>query len=377
MPASAAEATRKSEVAELHSIIAYLETQLRAHSASAATLREQSQTHSAQLSAQRAELSDVRADRDRLRQHVVELQIRVQELADRLKQSEARSAFGLAPPPPPAKLAAVGAADVDPRWYDELARVENLLAAERRVNAELLRENANYRRLVLTRERELLNVTKASEIVAESESSQLVAAEQRLASAAARAAEFEEENRTLLAVQRAKTRTIEKLAEQLSEATERLSQQRANDVELASLRERHERTVAALGAARGDVERQHRQIEQLQARSTGVPFEQWMTERGLMRERIAALEARVVRAEASASSSATTARAWAARWRRLAAGVTAQAASLGALRTLVRKQREGTPAEEQEALVEEEALVEPFGSVALARQTMAAVLKKR
>jgi hypothetical protein len=379
---SASASTKRTELAELYKIVAFLETQLRSHANSLALARDERSASAAQCVAQRGELDAIRADRDRLREHVVALQLQLQELSDRLKQSEARNIGSI--------NSNTNSTDIESdsslprRFYDELSRVENLLAAERRVNGELLRENANYRRLVLTRERELLNVTKQSEIVAESESSSLVATEQRLALALRRAADFEEENRALLTVQRAKTRTIEKLSDQLATATEQLSQQRANDVELASLRQRHERTVAALAAARADVERQHRQIEQLQARSTGIPVELWQTERASMRDRINELETRAARADASASSSATTARGWAARWRRLAAAVTAQSTSLGALRTLVRKQREG----EQLDFSDDNDSVggsggsggvslpppEPFGSTNAARDTMALIL---
>jgi chromosome segregation ATPase len=379
--------TKRTEVAELYKIVAFLETQLRTHALSLAAARDEKSASAAQCVAQRGELDAIRSDRDRLREHVVGLQLSVQELSDRLKQSEARNVIG----------DVIKEDDnnnnipLPRRFYDELSRVENLLAAERRVNAELQRENVNYRRLVLTRERELLNVTKKSEIVAESESSSLVAAEQRLALAQRRAADFEEENRALLTVQRAKTRTIEKLSDQLATATEQLSRQRANDNELASLRERHERTTAALAAARADIDRQNRQIEQLQARSTGIPVELWQTERSSMRERIAELESRANRADASASSSATTARGWAARWRRLAAAVTAQSTSLSALRTLVRKQREGEPLDDfddndgsnnnnnngsssSSSSSNNNNNVDPYGSTHAARETMAMIL---
>jgi chromosome segregation ATPase len=382
IPSTAAESTRRSEVAELHQIIAYLETQLRSHAAAVSAQRAEVSAAVAERDAQRSELVSIRTDRDRLREHVVQLQISSQELRDSLKQTESR--LGVDAGAGNGGAAAPGVAEVDSRWYLELARVENLLAAERRVNAELLKENANYRRLVLVRERELLQETKKQEIVHESESTQLAVAEQRLSTALAKAAEFEEENRALLAVQRAKTRTIEKLSEQLTDATELLARTRVNDLELASLRERHERTAAALASAKADVERQNRQIEQLQARSTGVPFEQWLTERSLLRERVGALETRVARAEASASRSATTARNWAARWRRLAAGINAQVTSLSSLRTLVRKQRENMDAGEEsgggggdDTDGSDSDAPEPFGSVAAARATMAVVLNKR
>jgi hypothetical protein len=387
--AAAVESTRRSEVAELHQIVAFLETQLRSHAVTVANQRAEVSAANAARDAMRSELTSVRSDRDRLRDHVVHLQVAQQELRDSLKQTESRLGVVVASSSSSSSSVGRDVSVVDARWYDELARIENLLASERRVNAELLRENANYRRLVLTRERELLQETKKHEIVSESEATQLVVAEQRLATALSKAAEFEEENRALLVVQRAKTRTIEKLSQQLTDATELLARTRVNDAELATLRERHERTAAALASSKADVERQNRQIEQLQARSTGVPFEQWLTERSLLRERVSALETRVTRAEASASRSATAARNWAARWRRLAAGINAQSTSLASLRSLVRKQREGILPEDNsdEAGTDEEndgaaapppnLDAEPFGSVSAARATMAVILNKR
>jgi galactitol-specific phosphotransferase system IIB component len=104
-------------------------------------------------------------------------------------------------------------------FYNQLSAVENELAAEKRVSSELEREAKTLRRLLAAREHELLTMHGRVE-AANDVTPAIAASQQQLANMTARADELTDENRTLLAVNRAKTRTIEKLTQQLTEASE-------------------------------------------------------------------------------------------------------------------------------------------------------------
>jgi hypothetical protein len=142
-----------------------------------------------------------------------------------------------------------------------------------------------------------------------------------------------------LAVQRAKTRAIEKLTAQLNDAAEQLLDARDARTQLASLHETHRATQTLLANTQVELERSTRRLEQQQQRDVGIPTHIWHGERSSLLARTRAAEHAAKLESERVARAQTAAKRWAARWRALADEAGRRRASLATVRAMVQRQR--------------------------------------
>ena len=193
-------------------------------------------------------------------------------MSDQLKVFEAR--HGNNDTFVPSSNNAAADASLPAQFYHQLSAVENRLMEEKRANEELIRENRNYRRLLTVREREILKLHENVEKHAEA-TPDIVKLEQELRQLRQQNDELVDENRTLITVQRAKTRAIEELTLQLQQHSAKLLDAESQLNQTSDVHERLQSTEKALGAAQSELQRQNRLIEKLKARDVGIPTELW------------------------------------------------------------------------------------------------------